>query len=395
MPRPRFRSLASPNLNRTSQSVYASQSAIFEGAINKNTAFAPKTIDFERGAKEFRKKRLLNSLVKGATESLVIVAIFVCLLTIAGVLINGRLQGKSLPLTYVGDVYIGGKTKEQIKAILDDKYDQMLITFSEGGLRRQLRLDQLDIKMDTAALAEKAVPKHSNPLAFLNWQRFEVPIKMSDRYVGGYVERRINASQSDSEDARIVLDKNNVAIQSEIVGFKSDSKFIIEQLRYALANARPPIIDVTAVTAKPKVKSMDLTDDLARINTLLQTPINIKFGYSYIKPTIKQKMTWLSINEQPGSKNVSFDFSVGLIRSYIIEQVKRYQPDKTIVTPEGETQQVSSGIVVDNVDEVANSVAMALKTGSQLNQQLVFHNQGDNFTAVTPQAATTSAVASR
>jgi hypothetical protein len=392
LPRLEFRTTTGSNLDHTSQLVYQTPVSAITGAPKQNTKPLPK-LDFKKGAKEFRKKQLAGNIIKGVTEALVIVAIFVSLLTMAGVLINKKFEGRSLPFTYVGNLSIGGKTQAQIKALLDEHYGNMYITFSEGGLRRQLKLDQLNIAMDTEAASKKAIPQKLNPLSFLNWQRLEVPVKMSDRYVAGFLERRINSGQTESEDAQLVIDRNKLAVRPEIVGFKSDNKFIINQIKLALASARTPNIDVTSVTTKPSVAVADLNDDLDRVNKLLQTPVNIKFGYSYIRPTLKQKMAWLNINQPSGAKNVDFDFSKGLIRAYILEQVNKYKPQPKNL-PDG-TVEPTSRIVVENIDEVADSVSAALKNGHQLTQQLVTRNSNDHFTVVTSQAATTSAVATR
>jgi len=364
------------------------------GVQKQNKTMLPKKLDFKKGALEYRRKRLVGNLVKGVVEAFVIVAVFVSVLTSVGVIVNKKYEGRSLPFTYVGDTYIGGKTKEQIKTLLDEKYSQMYITFDEGGLRRQLKFDQLNIEMDTETFSQSAIPKKPNVLSFLEWKRLEVPIKMSDRYVTGYIERRINTSQTKSEDAQLMIDGNKLVVRPEVTGFTSDAKFIIEQIRFALASGREPYIDVTSVTTKPNVLAADLADDLEKSNSLLQTPISIKLGYRYIRPTIKQKIDWLSVNQLPGAKNVDFDFSKGLVRAYILEQAKRYQPAiRTTASENGES--TGGQLVIENVDEVAYSIVLALKTGNQTTQQLVIKDSGDRFTAQHQPATNTLAVANQ
>jgi len=335
------------------------------GAIDIKKSCAPRKMDFERGAREFRKKQLNASLVKGTTEAAIITAVILMVLTTAGLMINKKYQGRSLPFTYVGNVSIGGKTKEQIKILLDQHFAQMNVTFNEGGLQRQASLGQLGISIDTKSLSEQAIPGRLSPLAFLNWQRLNAKVNMSDKFIAGYVALHINASQTKAQDAKLIINKNQLIIQPEIVGFKSDGKAIAQQIKYALASANVPIIDVTTITAKPSVKSKDLTDDLSHINSLLQTPVSVKIGYTTIKPTLKQKLAWLSLNQQPGAINVGADFSKGLIRSYILDQVKKYQPP-------------TNGVVVDNIDEVTDSLATALKNGVQASEQLSIKSLHDS-----------------
>ena len=96
----------------------------------------------------------------------------------------------------------------------------------------------------------------------------------------------------------------------------------------------------------------------------------------------------------PGAKNVDFDFSKGLVRAYILEQAKRYQPAiRTTASENGES--TGGQLVIENVDEVAYSIVLALKTGNQTTQQLVIKDSGDRFTAQHQPATNTLAVANQ
>jgi len=149
-----------------------------------------------------------------------------------------------------------------------------------------------------------------------------------------------------------------------------------------LARADEPRINVNAVTVKPNISALDLTDDFNRANTMLQTPITIKYGYANIRPTMQQKMEWLKLYQAPGSKYVTIDFSKGLVRNYIIEQVKKMQGYQTAKKVEQaniatastqtniDTAQSKNVLVIENIDEAADAVISSLKSASALNQQL-------------------------
>jgi hypothetical protein len=118
---------------------------------------------------------------------------------------------------------------------------------------------------------------------------------------------------------------------------------------------------------------------------MLQTPITIKYGYTNIKPTIQQKIAWMKMHQDPGSNYVNIEFSKGLIRSYIFEQVQKmqaYQASKKkeqaasiattnpASTPAPESKEDQNTLVIENIDEAADAVVSSLMSASALNTQL-------------------------
>jgi len=389
--RPRCRHVSRINLAVdsklvTSADIEQSVSAIAEDVpITTNKYFTPKKLDYTSGAKAHKKKRRLGTLYGSLSKALFVMAVFALIIMVAGFFVNRKYQGLALPLTYVGDVAIGGMNQDQIKKTLDEHYNNMAITFVDGGLVRKATLEQLDIKADTKAISEQAVPKRFNPFSYLNWQRYEVPIQVNDRIVAGYMQTKFNSSKTKSEDASIGIDKNKLKVYGELVGFQADSKNIVQQIKNSLAKATEPRINVNAVTVKPKVGAIDLTDDFNRANTMLQTAITIKYGYANIKPTLQQKIAWMQIRQEPGSTYVNVEFSKGLIRAYILEQVQKmqaYQTAKKVeqvaatasatltTTPMPEDKTDQNIMIIENIDEAADAVVASLKSASALNQQL-------------------------
>ena len=196
------------------------------------------------------------------------------------------------------------------------------------------------------------------------------------------MQTKFNSSKTKSEDAQIGIEKKKLKVFGELVGFQADTKNIIQQIKYSLARADEPRINVNAATIKPNISALDLTDDFNRANTMLQTPITIKYGYANIRPTLQQKMDWLKLNQAPGSKYVNIDFSKGLVRNYIIDQVKKmqaYQATKKVEQASTGTantltstdiEQSKDVLVIENIDEAADAVIASLKSASALNQQL-------------------------
>lgn len=389
--RPRYRHTPRINLAANSGSVV---SADVEKSVSTkakdvptitNRHFTPKNLDYSSGAKAFKHKRRLGTLYGGISKALFVLAAFALIIMLAGFFVNRKYQGRALPLTYVGDVAIGGMNQSQIKETLDNHYRSMMITFVDGGLVRKVPIEQFDIRLDTKAISEQAVPERFNPFSYLNWERLEVPVQINERIVAGYMQTKFNSSKTKSEDASIGIEKNKLKVYGELVGFQSDTKNIVQQISHSLSKATEPRINVNAVTVKPKIGALDLTDDYNRANTMLQTPITIKYGYANIRPSLQQKIAWMKMHQEPGSSYVNIEFSKGLIRSYILEQVKKmqdYQANKKkqqaasiaalspTSTPAQESKEDQNTLVIENIDEAADAVVSSLMNASALNTQL-------------------------
>lgn len=347
---------------------------------NKNPR--PQSIDFVTGAKAFRKNRLISGLLEGVMSALYVMLGFTLLIITVGVLINWRYHGRAMPFSYVGNVSVGGMTKPQIVALLNNRFEAMKITLVEGGLVRQVPLSKFGIIEKTVALSNQVVPKRISPFSFLDWQRYNVPIVLNDNIIAGYVEQVINPTQTKSTDAQIIVEKNKLAIQPDLVGFRTNPNFIINQIDLALSRAEAPDIAVNVATIKPKIYSSNLTADLSRANQLLQTSIAIKFGYVTIKPTLQQKLSWLQSVQTAGSNDVELSFSEGLVRNYLINQTEKIQ----------QYINGSKNVAINNLDQVASGVITAMESGSTANQQLTL-NVADNHTVSSMAAESTVALA--
>lgn len=374
--RPRYRAVPKFSLAQDSLAANKMQTSTISVSASTNiyTSTAPKKIDFSTGAKAYKKKYQLAGLYTGIVRSLYIILSLILVIIAVGAVANYKFSGKALPFTFIGDVSVGGLNKEQIQQKLNAKYQNMTVTFVDGGLVKSVPLSKFYIKPDVKSASDTAIPKRFNPFLFLNWQRQEVPIKIDERVLSGYIQTSINHSKTKEQDASMVIEKNKLVIMPETPGMQTDYRYISKQITNSLAKVSEPVINVNTTTVKPKVLASDLGDDLTKANALLQTPISLKLGYSTIRLTDKQKLSWIKLNQTPGSTNVDIEFSKGLIRAYILELAAKYSNVSQNTPVDSQITTIQNSLAIDNVDEAVDSIVSSLNKGIALNQQLKSRN---------------------
>lgn len=362
--RSRYRVASNLKVDRHKFGAYKKQITVpVEAPQNKIITTAITSLDFAIGASIFKKRQRADNLYKALLEALLIILAFVLTIVLIGVVINYKYQGRAFPFTYIGDTSVGGMNKQQVQDLLSQKYDEMKVIFIEGGLTRAASLKQLGVELDINAAVNGAVPERKNPFALFYWQRHEVPVEVNPIIADGFLTTRLYPTQSKSENAQIIIEDDELKIQPEINGIRTELNFMTGQIKDSLSRVAEPNINACAVVAKPAVYSSDLQDDLTHINNLLNTPVAINIGYANIKPTFKQKLSWLNLGRATESKNVDVDFSEGLVRGYIIEQAKRV---------------ISNDTNVYNIDEVTSAIMAALKNGEPISQKLTIEDQSSN-----------------
>ena len=328
--------------------------------------------DFARGAKVYKRSRLKRKAIKGAIVVTISILLIMALLGTVGYVLNQRYAGRALPYSYVGDISIGGLTQAEIKTVLDKRSEEIRVTLTEGGLTREVPISAFGAQFDTEQASKEAITGF-NPFAYLSnftKRTLTVPVEVNERYVDGYLRMHVANMQTDAKNAEIVKSKKDLAIVSEIYGFRTNTAYVTEQLNAQLATLQDPVVSLSAATDRPSITQADLQDDLDVARKLVATNVGIHAYTTVIRPTEDQKLSWLEIKQIPGSSEVQIQYSQAKVREYVFEAAKKYTTEpvneQIITNPDGSTalQTGKAGTTVANIDEVAENLYRAL-----MNQQ--------------------------
>lgn len=352
--------------------------------------------DFAAGAKTYRRSQLKGRAIKMAIIFAVSILVLIAILGAIGYVLNQRYAGRALPYTYVGDISIGGLTQPEIKAVLDKRASEIMVTLKEGGLTREVPVSTFGASFDTKKASESAITGF-NPFGYLTKRSFSVPVEVNDRYIDGYIRLNVANMQTDAENATIVKSKKELVIVPETVGFRTSTAYVTEQLRKQLPTLDNPVINLSTATDRPAITQADLQDDIETARKLISTGVGVKVYNSVIKPTEEQKLSWLEIKEVPNSTEVQIQFSQSKVREYVFELAKKYttepENEQVITNTDGTKtlQPGKKGMQITNVDEVATSLFRAL-SGQQA-QIIAFTMSETDYQKVDPSLVPTQTTA--
>lgn len=324
------------------------------------------TLDFATGAKAYKKHRSRSGIFRGLKVAATLSMVTIFALGGFGFWLNHKYAGRALPFSYVGGISVGGLTQPQIKQALDNHTKELTVTFVDGGLTKTVPATTFGAAFDTETASNQIIPDF-NPFAFLDRRSLDVPVKVNDYQVDGYMRLNINPGQTKPADALIVKDKTKLVITPQVMGFRSDPVFVAESIRLGLANLKSPVINVNAVTLKPTIAATDLADDVEKANKLLGTNITIAYGRSLHVIAPAQKLAWVQFDESGGTKDVQINFSRTLVRQYVLDLAKRYQTPVVAPTTSLEPGAVAAPLTpvaaIDNIEEVTDAIVAGLTSG--------------------------------
>lgn len=341
------------------------------GVKSAKSMLIPK-VDFGAGAKAHRRSVLKHSALRGLVIGLYLVAMVTALAASAGVYINYKYKDRALPFTYIGEVSVGGLNEAEIKAALDDKLKTMQITFVDGGLERQVPISKFSAKVDTASVAYKATHTPFNPFAYLNKRQYEAEASLNERLVRGYIDTVINPGKTNSDDARLVIEKKKLKIFPETQGFRTNVQFVNDRIRNSLISLKAPVVNVNVSTIKPNVYATDLEDDLARANSMVNTNVALQYNGTILRPSLDDKLSWLEVSGVPGATNVQVSFSRALVRQYVVAQASKFQGWAGVTGADAKNAiaVTQKGTVIDNIDEATDGIIGSLTNMKPYTQKL-------------------------
>ena len=325
----------------------------------------PTPVDFAAQAKVYKRKHLKQSMLKGLFVFGCVLLAAMILLAALGYYLNQRYAGRALPYTYIGSISIGGLTQAEIKTALDNRAQDLQVTFTEGGLTRTVSASDLGADFNTQKASEQAITGF-NPFSYLAKRTLTVPVDVNERYVDGYLRMHVANMQTDAKNAEITKSKKDLVIVPETNGFRTNTAYVKEQLQKSLATLEPATINLSAATDKPTITQADLQDDIDMARKLIATNVGVRAYNTVIRPTEEQKLSWLDMKPIPGSSEVQVGFSQTKVREYVFEIAKKYNAEpvaeQAVTNPDGTktVQAGKNGSVVANIDEVANNLYQSL-----------------------------------
>jgi len=233
--------------------------------------------------------------------------VFLFLLGIAGTRIVN--YGKILPGVSVRGVDVGGLTKEQAIAKLDEKTSQYLssdVSYTLNGKASTLKPAQLGINFDNREMVNRAfmVGRENDIItdvatqATLPFSKEDImQLSVDQEAFSNTLIEFNNISAKPSQNASYRIDGNKVVIIDGKTGEKIDMGLAILGLTRQLSDLNSSL-EMPMNTVSPSRTSTLLNRQLGFVNSITQKPITLTYGGKSWVISQQQILDWLYIENQ-------------------------------------------------------------------------------------------------
>lgn len=284
--------------------------------------------------------------------------------------------------TRVDDEAVGLKTKDEIKKLLDRKYQNATVSLRDVSLSAQL--SEIGIDPNTDAVAKKAV---DYPL----WQRlvpfsslaklnatYATSTKLQPPAMSEWAEKVVNQCKQEPVNATIVPNENGeFVITPSKNGRTCNRKVVVEQAS-KLRLSGHMVLELKPTTNPPAIHEAEAKKLLGRVRGILKEGIEIKVGNTAQRVEGKTIASWINFHEN-GKGELVTDIATDKMAPFI-DEIKR-------------PVYVAPGVSIINVHDGAEVSRTQGAEGRTINQDKLIAGIKEIFTTLQNKSLTTETIA--
>lgn len=244
------------------------------------------------------------ALISGISVAGVLIAL------LAGYLLYFGLGHRALPGMKVGEVDVSGKTAAQIAADLEKAVESQQINFKGAQLNgKSAKLDELGISVSAEKAAAAAIAPNSQFSSYFTLpftgKTVNPKLNIDEAKLSAY-STELASTISDAKPAvepKIIAAETGFSIQPGESGAGIDPQIFFAAATDLAATQKSVDAQITLSEIKPKLSVTDLENTKAEAEKLLATEASIVAGDETITADTKEKIAWISINEDKASVN--------------------------------------------------------------------------------------------
>lgn len=294
-------------------------------------------------------------------------------------------QNRALPNTMLGNMQVGGKTKDEIYTIAKDQSQLITLTLENGDKKVAATLADLGVNINIDQTVDDAINTRRNWLDIvLAWQPKVVPLAYTSDLGMAKVFAKDHFPDvvSDAQDAQLVF--NNTSKRFDIKpgspGKGFDVVGFVQALERLVADPRPVILPVTTMPVQPVVQESKLEPVQATANQA--AALSIKFTYNgkvMYTADPRDIAAWAHFVPEPTKNSFGIEYDLAAIRQFLTQKVgpsiTAPAVDKKVVrdTKTGKEIVVQSGREgrqLADIDSLAAEVLKALQESKPFEKEV-------------------------
>lgn len=328
-----------------------------------------------------------SSPVKMTHGAFVGLACFVGLVLVSSLVAGGAwlfYRDKALPNVSFANMAMGGKTRDQVKAIVEQEIKGTTLSFVYNDEQKQVAFADIGVHFDVDKTVD-AIMSHgrNDPSDLLNLTKTQKILLAYTSDIGAaiaFAKQHYPNVVTDAKDAELTFKDNTFTIQPGTEGKGFDIPTFTTALQQIAEDPKPITIPVTTTQVEPAIQADNLTKLKEEVNHRLSQ--SIKFFYQgrlmyIVEPA--DIASWINFTPDPTNKTASASYDKAKIELFLKQKVgpsiaSPAQDRKVLRNPEtGQEVVIQSGREgrqLANVEGLSSEILEALTKGSSYEKEV-------------------------
>lgn len=258
-----------------------------------------------------------------------IISVLLLILIAAAILLTYQraYAGKIYPNISFGGIDLSGKTKQEAKTVLEERFQSALdkeILLSSNGMTAKAKLADTGLTFDFNNIINRGYAVGRDTNFFKNiisssktvYQKKEIEVTpyLNQTKYNTFVQVVVDQLNTKPEDATLKIEKGEIITTASKVGQTVDTGTLIDDI-ISMINDETSTIELKSVLAYPTVQNVDFAPAQAKAQSYLDKKITFTYEDKNFTPSKTDIGAWISFTSSEGIYNASLN--EGNIKAYL------------------------------------------------------------------------------
>ncbi|HEU5187891.1 MAG TPA: L,D-transpeptidase family protein [Candidatus Saccharimonadales bacterium] len=293
-------------------------------------------------------------------------------------------RDKALPNVTFANMHMGGKTREQVKALVEQKLQEATLNFSYNGEEKLVAPSDIGITFDVNKTVDAVMStgrgNFKDLLKLTQKQKVNLAYSSDVGAAIAFAKQHYPNAVADAKDAQLTFADNTFTIQPGVDGKGFDIPTFTLALQQLAEDPKPITVLVTTTMVAPAIQADNLTKLQEEVNRRVN--LSIKFLYQGRLMYIADPgdiANWVNFTPDPANKTATATYDKAKIELFLKQKVgpsiaSPAQDRKVLRNPDTGQEIViqagREGRQLANIESLTNEILEALTNGNSYEKEV-------------------------
>lgn len=305
-----------------------------------------------------------------------VIAVLAVVLTGGALAYAKQFEGKALPGTTVLGQDVGGKTAEEIAALVAEQGESVTVTVTAGDQEQRVSLADLGVSVDAESTGKAAVETEDSfgEIISSTWSGehpVDPVVTVDEAAVADFATGLVPEDKTQPVDAEVTFDEDAQAWKAVpgTAGQGVDPQVMVDSVKKQAPALEDFSVEQPIEDIAPTITTADAEETVGSLSSLLEQPMSIEGadGTTHdVSP--ERRSSWLSVAPDDSGKALAVSVDEEAVREWVSTQaeqdsvevkdgIEQLDEDGKVVKVVAEKQ---DGLKITNSDKVAEELIAAL-----------------------------------